>query len=294
MSLRARSILVIMAGFVSVFFLSGCSGDPVPDVTGQRYQAAEVYLERAGFRLGRVEYDDSARGPAGFVISQYPRADALATPGDDIDIVISGARLVRVPLLVGDDVEGTRSELKAADLRPGRVSEVYHDFIPAGRVISQSVRPGTFAPEDAPIELTVSLGPKDAPVPPVVGRWEKDARGFILDLGFKSRVEREASRQPEGVVIDQYPDAREKLDLGKRIDLTISRGPDLTAVPDVRGLEVSEAEKRLKRAGLGVSLRVSRGSRPGEPEEATVLSQEPVAGYRAPAGISVVLYLRRP
>lgn len=294
MSLSVRVALVAIALIVVAPLLAGCTGDPVPDVSGQRFESARFALEREGFRVGRIKYDENAQGPAGFVVSQYPRADALATPGDDIDLVISGALLVRVPMLVGKDAERARSEIRDSELRTGRATEQNHDYVPAGTIISQGLRPGSFAPVDTKVEYVVSLGPKDAAVPPVVGRWEEDAETFLGSIGFSSRVEREHARQPEGVVVGQFPDARTELDLGERVSITVSQGPLLVSIPDVRGRTADRATRVLESKGMRVTYRVRAGVELDAWEDGVVETQEPVGGSRIPEGVEIVLYLRMP
>lgn len=292
MSLRLRMTWLVIALIVVVPLLGGCTGDPVPDVRGQRFEAARFALQRAGFRIGKIEYDEDAEGPAGFIVGQYPRAESLATPGDDIDLVISGALLVRVPMLMGKDAQDARSEVRDAGLRGGRVLEEHHEYIPAGTVISQEIRPGSYAPKDTKLDYVVSLGPKDAPVPPVVGRWEEDAEVFLGKIGFDSRVSREHDRQPEGVVIDQFPDARTDLELTRDVRLTVSRGPLLTAVPDVRGHGADSATRMLESRHLKVTYRAGNGVTLETWEDGVVDAQEPVGGSRVFEGADVVIWLR--
>ncbi len=294
MSLRIRVALFAIAVMIVTPLLTGCTGDPVPDVSGQRFESARFALERAGFRVGRIKYDENAQGPVGFVVGQYPKAEALATPGDDIDLTISGALLVRVPMLIGKDGERARAEVRDSELRGGRVTEENHDYIPAGTVISQAIRPGSFAPKDTKVAYVISLGPKDAAVPPVVGRWEEDAEVFLGDVGFGSRVDREHARQPEGVVIEQFPDARTDLDLGERVKLTVSRGPVLAKIPDVRGHDADRATRALEAEGVRVSYRFQSGLDLDAWEDGVVASQDPIGGSQVPEGIEVILYLRAP
>lgn len=292
MSLRLSRVTALVAVVLILLTISGCGGDPVPDITGQRVQAADFLLERAGFQLGEVEYDEDSDGPLGFIVSQSPRSTSLAAPGDKVDIVIAGPLLVRVPILIGKGESEVRDLLSEADLRRGPAIEEYNDYIPAGIVMAQTLSPGSRAPQDTKVSYTVSLGRKDAPVPGVVGRWEDEARSFLLTIGFPSKIDRENSPEPPGVVIGQWPDARTELDLGERVDLTISEGPKTAVVPDVRGMALDKALDALEDAGMSPSARLIGGVR--HTEDAIVQSQEPVGGYVAPVGISIVLYAREP
>ncbi len=286
-----RAVAACATAFI-LLTISGCGGDPVPDITGQRYQAADYLLERAGFRLGNIDYDEGSKDPPGFIVEQSPRADSLATLGDEVDIVIAGPLLVRVPVLIGKQESEVSQILADADLRRGPAFEEYNDYIPEGTVIGQALSPGSRAPDNTKVGYTVSLGRKDAPVPGVVGRWEDDARSFLLTLGFPSKIDREHSPQPPGVVIGQWPDARTELDLGKRVGLTISEGPKTAVVPDVRGMSVDDAIDKLEHAGMNPTAYLIGGAR--STSLAVIQSQQPEGGYVAPEGISVVLYAYEP
>jgi len=291
MSLRVtRAALLVLAAIVLVG-AAGCGGEPVPDIVGRRYETADFLLQNAGFRLGEVDYDEDAEGPPGFIIEQSPRAQRRATPGDEVDIVISGALLVRVPRLVGAKADDVRELLGEAHLRRGPCAEEHNDYFPEGMVIAQSLSPGSLAPADTKVSYTVSLGPEDAPVPGVVGRWEDEARSFLLSIGFPTRIDRENSAEPPGVVIGQWPDARTELDLGERVELVVSEGPDTVVVPDVRGMALDRAIDELSDAGMRPTARVIGGA---DEETAVVLSQQPVGGYVTAVGVSVVLYAHEP
>lgn len=294
MSLFIRKAVLVAAAVLVILTLTGCSGDPVPDIKGQRYETAEFLLQRAGFRLGRVEYDDNADGPVGYIIGQYPRADSLATPGDDIDIIISGPQLTRVPMVMREDIDDARVLIREADMRRGAVTEQYSSYIPAGIVISQELTPGTRAPVGTKLELIVSLGPEDALVPGVIGEWERDARSFLIDIGFRSQVDREHSAEPAGVVIKQWPKARTDMVIGDSVDLTISEGPELTRVPNVFGMTAEEAEDVLKDAGMDPEVNVGRGIVVDDIDTAIVFSQQPIAGYSCTEGTPIIIYVREP
>ncbi len=294
MSPRLRTAAFVLAAAFIALLATGCTGDPVPDITGQRYEAAEYLCQSAGFRVGRIKYDADADGPMGYIVRQSPRAESLATPGDDIDIVIAGPELVIVPMLIGRQADDVVYDIEDAGLRRGPGMEQYHDFIPAGVVIDQDLAPGTRAPKGTKLKYVVSLGPEDAPVPPVVGRWETDAQAFLYDVGFKSKIDRDNSAEPEGVVIQQWPDARTELDLGERVDLTVSKGPKLENVPDVIGRPLRDAQSELRSVGMRSTVKLAPGFSLEDPEDGVVYSQQPLAGQSVVAGIEVVIYVREP
>ena len=73
------------------------------------------------------------------------------------------------------------------------------------------------------------------------------------------------------------------VDRGSTVSLTVSAGPDRREVPDMRGLSVPEAERRI--AELGLVL----GAIDGAGQE--VQGSEPPAGTMLPPGAAVFLWV---
>jgi serine/threonine-protein kinase len=96
------------------------------------------------------------------------------------------------------------------------------------------------------------LGPQGAPVPDVVGRDIQDAQQIITEAGFVvGEITPEYSTEvPEGQVIDQSPVANATAEKESAVDLTVSRGPKLVAVPKLIGLKEQQARAALDKAGF--------------------------------------------
>ena len=79
-------------------------------------------------------------------------------------------------------------------------------------------------------------------------------------------------------ISDRYPVCR--------VSLTVSLGSETVLLPDVVGLDVRDAEARLRRMGLAVEQRISAGAYP----EGEVFGMSPHAGERVPVGARITLY----
>jgi serine/threonine-protein kinase len=130
---------------------SGPAPVPVPDVVGASREDATSALARAGLQA-HVTERSSADVPAGSVISETHRGEAVSR-GTVITIVVStGPELVTVPKVTGKSVDD------ATRLLEDRGFTVQaHDFFGGvlGRVWRQSPRAGSTAPRGSTVTLDV-------------------------------------------------------------------------------------------------------------------------------------------
>ncbi|MDP2232913.1 MAG: PASTA domain-containing protein [Actinomycetota bacterium] len=283
-----RRIVAFLIALAILALVPGCGGEPVPDLIGRRLIMSSSALEREGFVLGEVRYDEDAPESVGTIVDQRPRPGNGARPGSLVQVTVAGKELVRVPRLVGKRYDEARQLVETSGLRRGRVTDRFDTRFPEGVVIEQNLVAGTSLPQDTRVDVVVSLGPRTAMVPGVVGRDAKEAREFLRDLEFGVRQQFEHSPRPVGEVLAQIPDARAEVLRGEQVRLTVSRGPMMRMMPDVEGLAVAQALKELGDLGLKVTTASSGGAiviLPGS----VVARQEPLPGKLIPAGVTVIL-----
>jgi eukaryotic-like serine/threonine-protein kinase len=110
-----------------------------------------------------------------------------------------------------------------------------------------------------------------------VGLQEKQAVENIQADGFKPDVKRlPNTKQPQGVVYDQDPDAGQRQDKGNFVTIWVSTGPPKTTVPNVKGLSRDEAVSRLASAHLQANVHEV----PSTEQPDVVLAQDPQAGQK--------------
>jgi eukaryotic-like serine/threonine-protein kinase len=129
-------------------------------------------------------------------------------------------------------------------------------------------------------------------LPRVLELPDAQARDRLTKLGFRPRLEGERTSDSfaQGIVIWQDPPPGTVLDPNSVVQLTVSSGPSLVAVPDVISLNVPQASKVLAAAGLRVG---SVDTLPGGAERGVVLSTRPTSGVGRPRGAPVNLVISR-
>ncbi len=131
------------------------------------------------------------------------------------------------------------------------------------------------------------------PVPNLVGINEEEVAPRLADQGLRLRHNPEANRYddevPEGRVLQQSPVAGSLAKRGSGVEVTISLGPELLEVPDVRGQILQAAQVTLAAAGMALGRTVSVysvGAVPG-----TVIDQDPLPSTHVGLAAPVVLFL---
>ena len=145
--------------------------------------------------------------------------------------------------------------------------------------------------------LTVSTGAPEVTVPTVQGFTEKRAvrelnragcgvREDTNLCGFDVEVRNEASNgTDEGDAIRTSPAGGTQAEVGSRVLLFISTGPEQVEVPDVIGLERESAEATLNRAGLGFTI----SEQESDEDPGTVIAQDPAGETTVDKGSRVHL-----
>jgi beta-lactam-binding protein with PASTA domain len=137
-----------------------------------------------------------------------------------------------------------------------------------------------------------SMFSKDHALPRVLELPEAQARQKLADLGFRPRLDGERPNDsfPAGTVIWQDPPPGTVLQPNSVVQLVLSSGPSLVAVPDVVGLNVPQASKILAAAGVRVGTIDSTSA--GQ-EQGVVIATRPAAGVGRPRGAAIALVVSR-
>jgi beta-lactam-binding protein with PASTA domain len=137
-----------------------------------------------------------------------------------------------------------------------------------------------------------SVFTKDHSLPRVLELTEAQARNKLTELGFRPRLdgERQNDKFPRGTVIWQDPPAGTVLPPNSVVQLVVSAGPSLVAVPDVIGFNLPQAAKILSAAGVRVG---AVDTVAGGQERGVILATRPAAGVGRPRGAPVALVISR-
>ena len=147
---------------------------------------------------------------------------------------------------------------------------------------------------------TVAM-PKEVEIPSFVSIKYAEAEKMLSGLGLKVSAQEEWNATvPVGVVFAQSPSAGQKVLTGEVVRLTISRGPEKVAVPNVVGMTESAAKEAILGARLQNSLWVNYQGHDVLPDETLrrvcvgcVLSVTPAPGTLVDPGTVIHMAVRR-
>ncbi|MGE5544644.1 MAG: Stk1 family PASTA domain-containing Ser/Thr kinase [Bacillota bacterium] len=161
---------------------------------------------------------------------------------------------VQVPDVKGKSYEEAQKILEENGLGLTVVNRINSE-VEENHIISQRPEANDTVKRGRVIEVVLSLGPEMVKVPNVVGETLEDATYIIENEGLSvgEVAEVNDSETPEGVVIEQRPRRGTKVQLGERVDLTISSGAGQVTqlnMPNLIGMSLSDARAKLAEDGL--------------------------------------------
>jgi eukaryotic-like serine/threonine-protein kinase len=137
----------------------------------------------------------------------------------------------------------------------------------------------------AALVLLLPSSPGRVTVPNVSGQGEAAASSTLRAAGLTPVPSlTSSSNVPSGVVFGQSPSAGSVLDKGSRVTISVSTGPDSSALPDVTGLTSSQATAKLKAAGFRPTIETQPSATVAS---GRVISTDPPAETEVRAGGSV-------
>lgn len=249
-------LIFVLAGLASAWYFLFGPGQRVtiPSVVGYEYERALASLNERGITSERVDaYSDEV--PAGVVIATDPEGGTSIHPKNTVGVTVSlGIEQVTVPDLSSMNKAQAEETLRQARLTPVFSSE-YSETVEKDHVISQGVPSGTKVDHDTSLNVVISQGRKPIDVPQLTGKSKDEASSLIEKAGLKVSITQEYSDTvAEGTVISQTP-TNGTLYLGDTVSVVVSRGPEMVSVPNVVGMQRSQAEQALKNAGFDVKVK---------------------------------------
>ena len=195
---------------------------------------------------------------------------------------------VKVPNEVGREAPQAAAQLVNVGLRPEIVR--VKSFRPIGIVVSQDPTAGKTVEKSSTVKLRVSNGPGLTSVPDVTGKPLDQAIKILKKQGLFANTSFEHSSDvSRGLVISTTPVALSQVPVGSRVQVVVSSGPELVAVPDVVGKQESVARSTLEDAGFKVSSVKQDSTQP----KGQVISESPSAGVKVAKGTRVTINVSR-
>ena len=205
------------------------------------------------------------------------RSDLFESPPED----------VQVPNVIGMTEDQAREAIgdagltvDAPDFRPD------DDEDTKDKVIEQDPNGDQYVDPGESVHLTISSGLPMVEVPFIVGSTQAEARNQLRTAKLDPQFVSKESDLPQGQVLSTDPPAGEPVAQGSVVTVTISKGP--VEVPDVRGLNRSDAIKQLVDLGFQYDI---RGDESSTEPRGTVTDQLPPPGQPQPQGTTITLFV---
>jgi serine/threonine-protein kinase len=246
-----------------------------PSVLALRSDAAVAKLHHAGLKVRWLTPVYSSTVPDGDVAVEQPGPGQDVHKGAVVSLALSRGP-DHVPTLRRLSVAEATAALKAAQLRVGDTTRDYSSTVPAGRVIDSDPAGGAEIAPGSTVSLVVSKGLPPVTVPDVRGKTVGDASSILAGLGLQvTKTEVFSDTVAKGVVISISPGAGTSLRKGDTVNLVVSKGPQLFAVPDVTGMKIDRAIQVIENAGFRADPRRAYPGGPGK-----VFRQSPTGKQR--------------
>jgi serine/threonine-protein kinase len=164
--------------------------------------------------------------------------------------------------------------------------------------VDASVKPGTVLrmdpvagirrKEGATITLVVSGTEKTVAVPKVVGLKQDQAEKLLSEKNLRvEKIEYKWEQdKPEGIILSQSPEEKSQLGENGAVNIVINKKEEKNvAVPDLKGMPLTEARKKLENLKLKVEVR----EEDSEKNKDTVIGMSPEVNDTITEGSTVVL-----
>lgn len=226
---------IVAASFLVIgLFSFGVIGGPeveVPDVTGKTVVEAQNILTQAKLRYN-IDEEYNAKVPPGTVINQNPGAKRLVKEGRKILLVVSkGVELGDVPNLKGKRLTEAKAILKASRFELGQVSYKYVSGAPEETILEQSVAAPAKLPIGTKLDVVINIKSNQVVLPDLVGLSSSSVKNKLNDLGLVlGKVSAVVSKEPDNTVISMNPAAKEVVNVGTVVDITISKNAESSKI----------------------------------------------------------------
>ncbi|SHH19253.1 serine/threonine protein kinase [Thermosyntropha lipolytica DSM 11003] len=202
---------------------------------------------------------------------------------------------VEVPDIVGMESKEAKDTLDKLGLKMVVVREDTSSDMEPGRIVSQNPPAGMKVKKGREIEVVLSKGTAIAKVPNLVGISLSDAEIRLANENLVlGRVEEEYdTKYARGLIISQSPKGGTRVKEGSRVDVLVSKGepPEKIKMPDLIGLNINDAKKRLEDMGLLVARIVEKESSQYYTDQ--VIEQDIQPGVMLEKGSSVTLTISK-
>ena len=224
-------LLAAVAVIASIFIFGGGKGKVVvPDLRGYTYEEAEQELESLGLEIEKGNEVFSDEYDEGQIVSQSPKPDMEVKKGKSIRVNISkGSGMEAVPNVIGMTESQAREALEAKGFQLGRVTEEESSQV-AGTVVRQSPVSGTEAESGSAVDIVIAkeVQKQEVAMPGLLGKSLASAQAAIENAGLTvgNVTYAYSSDYPEGQVMEQQYGSGTSLEKGTSVSIVISKGAE--------------------------------------------------------------------
>ncbi|MFD3537923.1 Stk1 family PASTA domain-containing Ser/Thr kinase [Streptomyces sp. NPDC058662] len=282
---KASTIMLVAAGILVLvgailigraLFNGGADNRPtVPRFIGSTLEQAQQNGLNVGLKVvkgGDVVCDEQ---PKGNVCKQDPVPDSKVDKDSTVTVQISsGSAPVPVIDVLNTQYDAAEKALKDKGFQVER--KLVESERTPGIVLEQNPKAGTEAKKGDLVTLSVAKEQSKAQVPSLLGKTRDEAAKLLTEAKLKlgSTTEVESPGAPPKTVIQQQYQPGEQIEVGKTVNITVSKAAQQTQVPNLTGKTVGQAKDELRRANLSFGAALSGPS----DDNAKVLFSDPPAG----------------
>jgi serine/threonine protein kinase/beta-lactam-binding protein with PASTA domain len=250
--------LLLLAGLIfGGYKILGIGKISVPSLVGLTQSEAKTTLSKLGLKVEVAEEVFSEDIEKGKVISSRPGGGGKVSPAGIVGLVISkGQERIQIPDLRGLTPDVASQKLSELGLTVGDISEVFDMQLASGFVVRSDPKNGEAVKRKSIVNIEVSKGIEKISLISYVGKGGDEALTELTDQGFDVVVTYKFSDNIfKGQVISQTPDKSDSIELGSKVSVVVSKGPEFVFVPNVLGKNKNEASLDIENLGLKVVIK---------------------------------------
>jgi len=131
----------------------------VPNLVGMNFPKAADVCKENKLYIQDISREYSDVYPVGHIIEQEPVDSSIVKRFRTINVVLSkGIKMIKMPLLIGTDLELVKNQMEILGLKIGKISKYYNQEIRKDVVISTVPAAGEDVSLGGSVDLDVSLG----------------------------------------------------------------------------------------------------------------------------------------
>lgn len=142
---------------VIVTISKGIEAVDVPYLSMIPAEAAKNQITKIGLTVGQIKYSTSENVPSGSVISSDPQSGTKMDKGKPVNLLVSsGKNKVKVPNLIGMQINDVAPTLEAKGLRIGKIKKITDEKKNFDLIVNQSPASGGTVPAGSEVSVTVN------------------------------------------------------------------------------------------------------------------------------------------